>query len=205
MSNVSSDSPESFVISPSALHLAPGVTLTDLQRYHVALVLDLFAAKGTRSKLDDNFSEDAVYEDLFASAKNREEVGGQLLHLTTICKSARTLSHTVKSVNPTTTVVGDDRRVEADEIDVEIQHEFEFKLPLPKGGRTFGMNTTLCIFSSAAERKIVRLQDRPMDQIPDNALLSVSSVAIAGDEALICSAGAAEDECRGSAQCCRSA
>ncbi|RSH81419.1 hypothetical protein EHS25_006951 [Saitozyma podzolica] len=156
MSKVSFDPPESLVISPSALHLAPGVTLTDLQRYHVALVLDLFAAKGTRSKLDDNFSEDAVHEDLFASAKNREEVGGQLLHLTTICKSARTLSHTVKSVRPTTTV-----------------HEFEFKLPLPKGGRTFGMNTTLCIFSSAAERKIVRLQDRPMDQIPDNALLSV--------------------------------
>ncbi|GFZ49372.1 hypothetical protein JCM24511_07492 [Saitozyma sp. JCM 24511] len=173
MSSASSDSPESLVISPSALHLAPGVTLTDLQRYHVAIVLDLFAAKGTLSKLDDNFSEDAVYEDLFASANNREEVGGQLLHLTTICKSARTHSHTVKSVKPTTTLVGHDRRVEADEIDVEIQHEFEFKLPLPKGGRTFGMNTTLCIFSSVAERKIVRLQDRPMDHIPGNALLSV--------------------------------
>jgi hypothetical protein len=99
---------------------------------------------------------------------------GQLLHLPTICKSARTLSHTVASVRPVITTADTDRQVAADEIDLDINHAFEFKVPLPKGARTFEMNTTLCIFSSKEEGKIVRLQDRPMRQIPDNALLSVS-------------------------------
>lgn len=59
----------------SALKIAPGVQLTDLQKRHVAITLDMFGAKGTLGKLNDNFSEDAVYEDLFAKCKDREEVG----------------------------------------------------------------------------------------------------------------------------------
>lgn len=60
---------------PSTLDIASGVELTDQERHHVAVVLDLFQAKGTRAKLVDAFTEDAVYEDLFASCKNRDEVG----------------------------------------------------------------------------------------------------------------------------------
>ena len=56
-------------------HLAPGVDLTDRQAYHVGVVLDIFQAKGTASKLNDAFSEDAVYVDKFAECKNREEIG----------------------------------------------------------------------------------------------------------------------------------
>lgn len=60
------------------------------------------------------------------------------------------------------------------EIAVRVKHEFEFKAPLPKGGRTLEMNTTLLIYSSEQEGKIVRLQDRPLENIPDNSFITVS-------------------------------
>jgi hypothetical protein len=60
---------------PSTLNIAPGVTLTDLQRRHVALVLDLFQGKGTMAKINENFDDEVVYEDHFATARNKEEFG----------------------------------------------------------------------------------------------------------------------------------
>lgn len=60
---------------PSTLNIAPGVNLTDVQRKHVAVVLDLFQGKGSMSKINDNFSPDGVYEDEFAKAGGIEEVG----------------------------------------------------------------------------------------------------------------------------------
>jgi hypothetical protein len=100
------------------------------------------------------------------------------MHLPTICRSATTLSHEVISLSPTTTTDGTGASMKADEIAVKFKHVFEFKLPLPKGGRQVEMNTTLLIFSSEEKGKIVRLQDRPDDQIPDNAVLSVSQLSI---------------------------
>lgn len=61
--------------APSDLSIANDVTLTDIQKQHMCLVLDLFQAKGTMAKIEDGLIEDAVYEDLFASCKNRKEVG----------------------------------------------------------------------------------------------------------------------------------
>jgi hypothetical protein len=60
---------------PSTLRYAPGIKLTPTQQYHACLVLDLFQAKGTWAKIEQGLTEDAVYEDLFATAKNRVEVG----------------------------------------------------------------------------------------------------------------------------------
>lgn len=60
---------------PATLNLAPGVHLTDLQRTHVAIVLDLWQRGGTMGKLTDNFAEDVMYEDHFAYCHNREELG----------------------------------------------------------------------------------------------------------------------------------
>ena len=62
-------------------HLAPGVELTDAQAFQVGVVLDIFQGKGTQSKIDDAFTEDAVYEDKFADCKNREEIGASHKHL----------------------------------------------------------------------------------------------------------------------------
>lgn len=59
----------------STLSTPVGTRLTDRQAQHLAIVLDLFQAKGTMAKLTDNFVEDAVYEDLFATCANRDEVG----------------------------------------------------------------------------------------------------------------------------------
>ena len=56
---------------------------------------------------------------------------------------------------------------------MRFKHVFEFKLPLPRGGREVEVNTTLVIFSSEETGKIVRLQDRPDEDIPDNAVLAV--------------------------------
>lgn len=60
---------------PATLNVAPGVTLTDLQRQHVAVVLDLFQAKGTMAKIKDTFAQDAVYEDEFAKSGGIEQLG----------------------------------------------------------------------------------------------------------------------------------
>jgi len=59
----------------STLATPDGTSLSETQARHLAIVLDLFQAKGTMAKLNDNFTKDAVYEDLFASCKNRDEVG----------------------------------------------------------------------------------------------------------------------------------
>ncbi|ORY35397.1 hypothetical protein BCR39DRAFT_585037 [Naematelia encephala] len=171
-SKVTSTELHSSANDPSTLNFAPGLSPTDLQRRHAAIVLDMFQAKGTMAKLRDNFSEDAVYEDLFASCKTREEVGGQLLHLPTICTSATTNSHLITSLNPITTTSGSGRSVPTTEIAIKVDHTFVFKAPLPVSARSITMNTTLLVYSDEQEGKIVRLQDRPMEQIPENALLS---------------------------------
>jgi hypothetical protein len=33
------------------------------------------------AKMNDNFTSDAVYEDLFASCKNRDEIGESLIYI----------------------------------------------------------------------------------------------------------------------------
>jgi hypothetical protein len=63
-------------------------SLSERQAKHLAIVLDLFQAKGTMGKMNDNFTEDAVYEDLFATCKNRDEVGMSPLPF---------LQHTIRS------------------------------------------------------------------------------------------------------------
>ncbi len=84
-------------------------------------------------------------------------------------KSSETLSHEVTSCKRSITTRGKGSQVEADEIDIKVHHRFTFKL----GGMAVDMNSTLVVYSSAAEGKIVRIQDRPMDNIPDNSVLSV--------------------------------
>lgn len=179
------------------IHTAPGVTLTDTQRYHVGLVLDLFQAKGTTTKLTQGFTEDAVYEDAFATAKNREEVAGQLLGLPVVCKSSETIRHEVVSVKPLSdpdvikeliggasqdsnatpnhiepsSLMNSAIAANTSRIKMSFEHKFTFK---PAGSVT--MNTHLIIFSENAEQgsgKIRRLQDRPMENIPGNSLIHV--------------------------------
>lgn len=60
---------------PETINVAPSIQLSSLQKKQVGVVLDLFQAKGTMAKLEDWLTEDAVYEDLFATTKGRKEVG----------------------------------------------------------------------------------------------------------------------------------
>jgi hypothetical protein len=60
---------------PETINVAPSIQLSPLQKKQVGVVLDLFQAKGTMAKLEDWLTEDAVYEDLFATTKGRKEVG----------------------------------------------------------------------------------------------------------------------------------
>ena len=57
------------------------------------------------------------------------------------------------------------------QIDMEIQHRFVFK-PL---GNQVEMNSTIIIFANPEEEggRIVRIQDRPVDQIPENSFIKV--------------------------------
>jgi hypothetical protein len=74
--------------SPSVLQATlstpNGDRLTERQATHLAIVLDLFQAKGTMAKMNVYFTEHAVYEDLFASCKNRDEVGESLRSISII-------------------------------------------------------------------------------------------------------------------------
>jgi hypothetical protein len=58
------------------------------------------------------------------------------------------------------------------QIDMDIQHRFVFK-PL---GNQVEMNSTIIIFANPEEEggRIVRIQDRPVDQIPENSFIKVS-------------------------------
>ena len=90
-----------------------------------------------------------------------------------VINRAHTESYTILSVKPSTTSTGSRDNVSADEIAVDFKHTFEFKAPLPKVAKTITIHTTLMIWSNEQEGKIVRLQDRPDDDISDNSLLSV--------------------------------
>lgn len=103
-----------------------------------------------------------------------DQVAGQMVNLPTVVKSTETLNLKLISVTSTPTEDGRGKKMQADEIKAEFKHRFEFRLPLPKGAREVTMNTTLFVYSTG--EGIVRLADRPQDQIPDNSLLSVSSV-----------------------------
>lgn len=72
---VSSEELHTPTVDPSTLNIAPGVELNETQRKHVAIVLDLFKAKGTMAKLKDNFVQEAVYEDPFALSGGLEQFG----------------------------------------------------------------------------------------------------------------------------------
>jgi len=132
---------------------SPGVQLTDLQKLHVGIVLDLFQAKPSHYKLD-MFAEDGIYEDVFATCKGRREIGGQFFGLPVVTKESVTEHHEVTKVNSD------------GQMDVELHQRFTFK---PAG--TFTMKTVIMIWSDATSGKITRLQDRPMDQIPSNSLI----------------------------------
>lgn len=57
------------------------------------------------------------------------------------------------------------------EIDIKVHQRFTFK-PL---GNVVNMHSTLVVFSDEASGKIMRIQDRPMEEIPDNSLITVRS------------------------------
>jgi len=87
---VSSEELHTPTVDPSTLNIAPGVELNETERKHVAIVLDLFKAKGTMAKLKDNFVQEAVYEDPFALSGGLEQFGA--LSCSPICPSTFLLS-----------------------------------------------------------------------------------------------------------------
>ena len=58
------------------------------------------------------------------------------------------------------------------QIDMDIEHRFVFK-PL---GNKVDMKSTILIFANPKDEggRIVRIQDRPVDQIPENSFINVS-------------------------------
>lgn len=60
---------------PNTLDIAPGVDLSEVERNHVAVIIDLFQGKGSMAKLKDTFAENGVYEDEFAISGGIEQVG----------------------------------------------------------------------------------------------------------------------------------
>ncbi|KAJ9097857.1 hypothetical protein QFC19_006649 [Naganishia cerealis] len=196
----------SLTNQPSTLRYAPGVQLTPTQQHHVCLVLDLFQAKGTWAKIEKGLAEDAVYEDLFATAKNRVEVenlitilalhrdtAGQFLGLPIVTTKSETISHEITAVKPVsgaqvhnpsppsitstpststepaTLSPSSASSQKVSEIDIKVHHRFTFK-PL---GNAVNMHSTLVVFSDEESGKIVRIQDRPMEEIPDNSLITM--------------------------------
>jgi len=104
------------------------------------------------------------------------ELAGQLLNIPTICNSSTIETYQVTSCSLSSTTDGKGTKLEADEIRVPIKFILDFKIPLvPEGARRVPIDTTLVIFSSKEFGRIVRLQDRPDDNLPNNAFMSVCS------------------------------
>lgn len=106
-------------------------------------------------------------------------VAGQFLGLPVVCQSSSTISHQVTQLHtpPTETSSSSTYPIPTStypkmyQIDMEIQHRFVFK-PL---GNQVEMNSTIIIFANPEEEggRIVRIQDRPVDQIPENSFIKV--------------------------------
>lgn len=99
-------------------------------------------------------------------------VAGQMVNLPTVVRSTKTNKLDLLSITKTTTEDGTGRNVPADEIKAGFNHTFEFRTPLPSSLSQVTMDTSLFVYST--DKGIVRFADRPQDQIPDNAVLSVS-------------------------------
>ena len=115
-------------------------------------------------------------------------LAGQFLGLPVVCKSSETISHILTSIHspPTETSSKATHAIPTPntpgyeglyQMSVDIKHRFEFK-PL---GNKVEMNSILLIFAlpgkegeGGAKGKIVRIQDRPVDDIPENSLITVS-------------------------------
>lgn len=95
---------------------------------------------------------------------------GQFLGLPLVTSSSKTLSHSVISNEPTQTTIGTGSSIPANEIKILFKHSFTFK-GVPK---EVVVDTTLVVFDSEEQGKIVRIQDRPMEEIPGNSLITVS-------------------------------
>lgn len=108
---------------------------------------------------------------LKASARddNSFVLAGQFLGLPLVTSSSKTLSHSIVSNTPSQTTIGTGSSIPANEIQIRFKHSFIFK-GIPKD---IVMDSTLVVFDSEEEGKIVRIQDRPMEQIPDNSLITV--------------------------------
>ncbi|WWC71692.1 uncharacterized protein I206_105650 [Kwoniella pini CBS 10737] len=147
---------------PSKLSYDPTLKLSKRHLEHAALVLDIFQGKGTMTKINNGFTEDSIYEDPVAIGHDRQEVAGQLLHISTVTSSTKTNKFNIIDLTSNVeTETGSKRKVKADLIQVEFNHDLNFKI-----GPTYNLDTTLQIYST--EEGIVRLQDRPGDKIPDN-------------------------------------
>lgn len=104
----------------------------------------------------------AWYDDCFVLA-------GQFLGLPLVTSSSKTLSHSIVSNTPSQTTIGTGSSIPANEIQIRFKHSFRFK-GIPKD---IVMDSTLVVFDSEEKGKIVRIQDRPMEQIPDNSVITV--------------------------------
>jgi hypothetical protein len=94
-----------------------------------------------------------------------------MVNLPTVVKDTTTHKIDLESITQKSTTDGSGKSSEADELKVGFKHTFEFRTPLPKGASQVTMDTTLFIYST--EQGIVRFSDRPEENIPGNALLSV--------------------------------
>jgi hypothetical protein len=67
--------------------------LDERQARYAAIVIDFFQARGTMAKMNDYFVDDAIYEDLFATCKNREEVGEYCIGAFEMRSQGRLIKH----------------------------------------------------------------------------------------------------------------
>lgn len=189
---------------PSTLNIAPGVQLTDLQRKHVAVVLDLWQRGGTMAKLKENFAEDVMYEDHFAYCHNLEELGqsasSSLHRAERHSWPAHPHSHDHLRLQDTPLpghfvhAQGDDDRLQAHGQGRRDPDRVQARPNIQGAAARIGQDHAPGhqVFSSAEEGKIVRLQDRPKEELGDNSIINVrpsgsvadgSELTISGDQA----------------------
>lgn len=107
-------------------------------------------------------------------------IAGQFLGLPVVCQSTTTLSHQITHLHTPPTEISSSSTYPIPtssypkmyQIDMSIEHRFVFK-PL---GTKVDMKSTILIFANPKEEggRIVRIQDRPTEQIPENSFINVS-------------------------------
>lgn len=163
-----SDEPLNLDLKNKIVNTSPSIVLSAGQRTIVSSVLDLFAGQPTKAKLA-LWADDAEFEDPLTIARGRRQYEAQWYGLLAVFSAIEIQSHeVVNGGNP---------------IEIHLRNRYKIK----GLGRTTDIQSTIIIETTEEKKeqialgagglRIVKVQDRWDNKLPDSSIVNVSELS----------------------------